>query len=153
MNSAYVRTTTIQAIMDMHVYIISYTLLYYNCDTLRCSLHCPCGSLTVQTPQPEPLQLPHDCQWRRGTGHSNHSATYEHACHRVVGHKYTAAGLQKSPTYSSHSGLFKLTLLKAFLSHPNLVISSLTMSANPYLAAARRPVQPSLGDNTEWMIE
>ena len=60
----------------MYIRIILYTLLYYNCDTSRCSLHCPCGSLTVQTPQPEPLQLPHGCQRQRGTGHSNHSVTW-----------------------------------------------------------------------------
>ena len=58
--------------------------------------------------------------------------------------------IRQSGTATLHdSRQAQLTPITAFLSHPYVVISSLTMSANPYLAAVRTPVQPSLG-NTNW---
>ena len=112
----------------------------YDYNTERYGLQCLCGSLTVQTLQPV-LSLPLDDYHRQqGGGHSDHPAG--HIIQRVV----HVTAMHQAHCYPDcwHS---PLTPLAAFLSHPCLVINSRTMSANPYLAAARTPVQPPLGDH------
>lgn len=66
----------------------SCTLLHCNCDTSMYSLHCPCGSLIVQSLLPEPARLPCGCQWQQWAGHSDHPAANGCVCYWVVGHKY-----------------------------------------------------------------
>ena len=124
----------------------NYTLIYTHNLTVHIqyvnaySLQCPCGSLTFQTLQLASSQPPHGCQWQQGGGHSHHPAAGITQC------KTTTHNTQSDNAMCTLTAqIAQLTTTTAFLSHPNLVISSLTMSANPHLAAARTPVQPLLG--------